>query len=698
MKLIKRRTIRTLQGALIILSTVAVVCVSTTAYSRDWDKEKYWEEFAREELKNAPAAIKKATALEKAQYISFKFCKKCDELGIKHNDSVKDRARSGLTHFDLVPGTCGWISDSLGKAFSATNLGTRLQIITHVPSRTYLQGVKAKYYDGVNYNHAATALEIEGKIFVFDPWFNSYGKDADNLGDIHPKSKWISMPASEWGERMNDVGYDMFILENEQKKQWRGEGPQGLADAIELYHDDQWDARMRLKRARKRIREREIERSRGQAEKPPTGQMKPRVIRPDNNRTDKRTQESLSDRTPEPETRPEKPPRETTSDTGSGLSPGPADLHNWEPNKIKEYYGADDVYRGPSGTIHILKDGQWQQVLVQETPARMFPAEGGRKDMDACANPIDSREREIDGGVSAIGSYTHGFAEIPQQSGPPRGYVQDQGGDRSEFTEIVSGADDTDYCPEDPDELKAKCAKVNAYIKAFESQGPKAKWTASIQRAYLFRAQCCGYRWTTEGPEGDPGKTKTTDAADGGFPKAGQKDVGLMGVSVNEKDQDVPAPPSDADDGSWFDEYQDELREHRARKYQEGGIEGVLQQQRKRREEVANDPEWQMLMQKSQRNFGTATQGLSNSTGYRSSEPSSQTPSPGWQQQQRLPYMEKDVYRGKYRKYQKDSEGRKKTPSSKGARSEWPLMEVDPGDTTVSGEENINDYWPSQTQ
>lgn len=720
MKLVKRKTTNKLQGAVIILWTVAIACVSTTAYCTDWKKEKYWEEFAREELKNAPAAIKKATAVEKARYITFKFCKKCDELGIKHNDSTKDRGRSGLTHFSLVPGTCGWICESLEEAFAATNLGTHLQIITHVPSRTYLQGLKATFYDGVNYNHAAVALEIEGKIFVFDPWVSSWEKDLDNLGDIHPKSKWIGMPASEWGERMNDVGYDMFILQNDENKQWRGEGPQGLTDAIELYHDDQWQERMRLKRVRKRIRERQIERSRGQGEKPPTGEIKPRVISPDNNRTDQKTQESLPDRPPEPETRSEKPPKETANDTGSGLSPRPADLDNWDPNKIKEYYGADDVYKGSGGTIYILKNGQWEQVVVQKSPGGMFPGEDGRKEFDYKSQPEAAKASGptlpfgvgagFGAGVSRTERQGGGSAEIRQRDEvvegtelageDPENVGQKSLPGAGVVEEIGSGTDDTAYCPENPDELKTKCAQVNAYIRAFEAQGRKAKWTASVQRAYLFRAHCCGYRWTTEGPEADAKDTAATDETDIEFGETRKPGVGLMGVAVDEKDQDMPHSPSDADDQSWFDAYQDELQEHRASKYRARDIEKTMQDMRRRQQQVANDPEWQNLMQQSLENLRGAGQGLSDSLGAGSSGPSSSDRSYGRTRQETLRYMEKDPYKNRgYRKYQRDAAKKEKEPSSKGTESTTipdRLLEVDPGDTTVPGEENINNYWPSQ--
>ena len=113
-------------------------------------------------------------------------------------------------------------------------------------------------------------------------------------------------------------------------------------------------------------------------------------------------------------------------------------------------------------------------------------------------------------GLSPINGQGGGFGKIPQKDEVIEG--PDYGGGFSEepgelgagvVEEVSSGTDDTVYCPENPAELEAKCAQVNGYIGAFESQGQAAKWTQSIQRAYLFRAQCCGRRWTTEGPVGD---------------------------------------------------------------------------------------------------------------------------------------------------------------------------------------------------
>lgn len=132
-------------------------------------------------------------------------------------------------------------------------------------------------------------------------------------------------------------------------------------------------------------------------------------------------------------------------------------------------------------------------------------------------------------GLSPINGQGGGFGKIPQKDEVVEG--TELGGEDPEnvgqkslpgagvVEEIGSGTDDTAYCPENPDELKAKCAQVNGYIRAFESQGRKAKWTASVQRAYLFRAQCCGYRWTTEGLESD-----TSGDTGHGFSERGQEE------------------------------------------------------------------------------------------------------------------------------------------------------------------------------
>lgn len=61
-------------------------------------------------------------------------------------------------------------------------------------------------------------------------------------------------------------------------------------------------------------------------------------------------------------------------------------------------------------------------------------------------------------------------------------------------------------CPKDKSEFQKKCASVNSYIREHGSKGDISEiWRANLQRAYLFRAQCCGYRWTTEGSGDDAG-------------------------------------------------------------------------------------------------------------------------------------------------------------------------------------------------
>jgi RHS repeat-associated protein len=96
---------------------------------------------------------------------------------------------------------------------------------------------------------------------------------------------------------------------------------------------------------------------------------------------------------------------------------------------------------------------------------------------------------------------------------PRKGVIEgtDYGGEGSEIPkksgfkivdEVSSGTDDTVYCPEDPEERKRMCDQIcgaGGPIKTFEAQGSSAKWSQRVQRAYLFKAQCCGGRWTTEG-------------------------------------------------------------------------------------------------------------------------------------------------------------------------------------------------------
>jgi len=66
-------------------------------------------------------------------------------------------------------------------------------------------------------------------------------------------------------------------------------------------------------------------------------------------------------------------------------------------------------------------------------------------------------------------------------------------------------------CPENRGELQKKCASVISYIRKYESPSKGSKlWTANIQRAYSFRSQCCGYRWTTNAPQQSKGNENKT--------------------------------------------------------------------------------------------------------------------------------------------------------------------------------------------
>ncbi len=68
-------------------------------------------------------------------------------------------------------------------------------------------------------------------------------------------------------------------------------------------------------------------------------------------------------------------------------------------------------------------------------------------------------------------------------------------------------------CPENQKERQNKCARVISYIRKYESLSKADKiWNVNIQRAYLFRAQCCGYRWTTNAPQQTKGNENKTAA------------------------------------------------------------------------------------------------------------------------------------------------------------------------------------------
>ncbi len=57
-------------------------------------------------------------------------------------------------------------------------------------------------------------------------------------------------------------------------------------------------------------------------------------------------------------------------------------------------------------------------------------------------------------------------------------------------------------CPNDSRTLKEKCDRVQKYLRWYDShRTPLKEWEKNAQRARLFSTQCCGYRWTTNGPK-----------------------------------------------------------------------------------------------------------------------------------------------------------------------------------------------------
>lgn len=334
-------------------------------------------------------------------------------------------------------------------------------------------------------------------------------------------------------------------------------------------------------------------------------------------------------------------------------------LKSGDPVKIQE------VVQQLQGNRHAME-------LIRQNPKlskklNVITTGAGNKSKAGVVNKIDQDNGEIiqmaedksvispktsrdDWAISGM-DYAGGFREEGKEKVPAT----------ESFGVFASGiSDDTTYCPEDPDERKAKCAQVNGYIRAYESQGQKAQWTGSVQRAYLFRAQCCGYRWTTEGPEGGTKDTTGMGRAGGWSGEIGRESMELLGVRTEEQDtqetrQQQGLEELEHAEQNWKDAEQF-LRYHKqVRKQKQQEWERQMEKQRIRRQQIANDPEWQNLMRQNMQNLRNAAQGFSNAVRSGSSNSGSSGSSSGYTQQPRLHYLEQDPYKKRYRKYQKDT-------------------------------------------
>ena len=72
-------------------------------------------------------------------------------------------------------------------------------------------------------------------------------------------------------------------------------------------------------------------------------------------------------------------------------------------------------------------------------------------------------------------------------------------------------------CPIISSVKATKCKQANEYIRMHKSLAEVSKiWSARLQRVYLFRAQCCGYRWTTDSGEDISSFDSDDSFSDGG--------------------------------------------------------------------------------------------------------------------------------------------------------------------------------------
>jgi len=134
-----------------------------------------------------------------------------------------------------------------------------------------------------------------------------------------------------------------------------------------------------------------------------------------------------------------------------------------------------------------------------------------------------------------------------------------------------------------------------------------------------------------------------------------------LGVSTEEQDsqEELEHVKQNWQDAEQFLDYHKRVSKQKQQEWKR-----QMKAERIRRQQIANDPEWQNLMRQNMQNLRNAAQGLSNAV---RSDSSGSGSSSGDTQQPQLRYLEKDPYKKGYRRHQKDTaQGKASSKPKKG--------------------------------
>lgn len=166
----------------------------------DWaGNPSSWRQVGVALMAKAPDFVRSGSGYDKLRYLYGEYCKLLTQHNVPLNGSLGTRATVSLTKW-----ACGNHSVNLENLF----LGSGVSPLKAV----FLRGAPAGWIDsilkGVNWDHGALGVAIDGVVLVFDPWIPAYLTNRTYANEMQLDFGGIPYPL--WEMVMRDQGYDTF--------------------------------------------------------------------------------------------------------------------------------------------------------------------------------------------------------------------------------------------------------------------------------------------------------------------------------------------------------------------------------------------------------------------------------------------------------------------------------------------------------
>ena len=208
--------------ALALIMTLMVTILPGLATGDELTAKINWSVWTNETLASPEGQRVNDLQSEKllAQWLASKVTREMNALGIVPTTGVFDIL--GNMALSRGSGACGDVYIIFEDVFKTASLGQYMQIVAHVSEDRDGQFQSIGDPFGCNVEHGVLALTLDGEVYVFDPWMDSFSQsllsgERWSYGHFQSDSKWNAMPVAHWWDSMQEAGYTRFWVGNAVK-------------------------------------------------------------------------------------------------------------------------------------------------------------------------------------------------------------------------------------------------------------------------------------------------------------------------------------------------------------------------------------------------------------------------------------------------------------------------------------------------